>query len=815
MKLAQSIKIVVLLGMFIALQGCGDGGAETVELPPIAPPPSSNYTGPPPATADVQSFKNNVWENLRGDDRCGQCHGAAGQVPDFVRMDDVNMAYQQANAVVNLIDPGSSMMVTNVGSGHHCWLTSTQACVDILTTWISTWAGALASGGNREIDLEAPLIREVGTSKNWPADPDLFEAELYPMLQTYCSNCHSSAATIAQSPFFADNDVDTAYFAVQAKVDLDVPADSRLVVRLRDQFHNCWSQCDEDAADVQGVIETIASQIPITEVDEELFTSKALRLPDGIVASGGNRYEANQIALYEFKAGTGITAFDTSGVEPAIDLTLSGDTAWVGGWGIELRGGKAQGPTATSRKLTDLISITGEYSIEAWVVPANVTQEDSNIISYSAGPTARNFTVGQTLYNYDFFNRSTVTDANGSPALSTDDDDEDLQATLQYVVVNFDPLNGRQIYVNGQPTGDMEPGGAALADWDDIYAFVLGNEVSGDRPWLGTLRMVSIHNRVLTGEQIQQNFDVGVGEKFFLLFSVSELVGLPDSYIYFEVSRFDSYSYLFNEPTFISLTEGVVPNGIPVEGMRIGINGLEAEVGQAWSRLNTSLDAAQYDENGQLLSPQGTIIALKKGPALDEFFLTFDRIGDNLYARTPPAVIPLPVSDEVYEAPEIGIRTFDEINQTLSRVTGVSAQNAAVAQTFATVRLQLPSKTNVEGFLSAHQIGVSQMAIEYCNSLVDDVSLRSTIFPAFNFAEPANTAFDTAAERDALFDPLLARIVAMNLQTQPAPANTRAELTALAGRLTACGSSCPSDRTETTAKGLCAALVGSAVMLMH
>jgi len=29
------------------------------------------YSGPPPATADVQSFKINVWDNLKATNRCG------------------------------------------------------------------------------------------------------------------------------------------------------------------------------------------------------------------------------------------------------------------------------------------------------------------------------------------------------------------------------------------------------------------------------------------------------------------------------------------------------------------------------------------------------------------------------------------------------------------------------------------------------------------------------------------------------------------------------------------------------------------------
>ncbi len=87
-----------------------------------------------------------------------------------------------------------------------------------------------------------------------------------------------------------------------------------------------------------------------------------------------------------------------------------------------------------SRKLHDLIKGTGEYTLEAWVAPGNVAQEEARIVSYSGGVATRNFMLGQTLYSYDFFNRTSSTGQAGDPALTTSADDEDLQATLQHVV---------------------------------------------------------------------------------------------------------------------------------------------------------------------------------------------------------------------------------------------------------------------------------------------------------------------------------------------------------------------------------------------
>ena len=80
---------------------------------------------------------------------------------------------------------------------------------------------------------------------------------------------------------------------------------------------------------MQAAIQAFADTVPITQIDPALVNSKALRLVDGTVASGGNRYEAAQIALWEFKTGSGTTAYDTSGVTPSLDLTLSGEVRMV------------------------------------------------------------------------------------------------------------------------------------------------------------------------------------------------------------------------------------------------------------------------------------------------------------------------------------------------------------------------------------------------------------------------------------------------------------------------------------------------------
>ncbi|MGW8369682.1 MAG: LamG domain-containing protein, partial [Gammaproteobacteria bacterium] len=723
--------------------GCNsDSGPSTQQNPAGPQSASTGYTGPAPATADVQAFKINLYDNIRTENRCGSCHGVeGGQSPMFARSDDVNLAYAAANSVVSLVDPESSQLVGKVGGGHNCWLTSDAACAEILTTWISNWAGETAGAAGRKIELEPPAsIRDPGQSRNFPDDDGaLFGTTVYPVLSEAgrgnCGRCHSSGSAVQQSPFFAEEPagdpdaIATAYEAAKSKMNLDYPDSSRFVQRLRDESHNCWtSSCEADAAAISAAIASFAGTIQPTEVDADLITSKALTLFEGTVAAGGNRYEANQIALFEFKTGGGTMAFDTSGVDPAMNLTLSGNVAWVGGWGLSFSGGKAQATATASTKLRDQIVATGEYSIEAWVAPGNVVQENTRIVSYSGSEDDRNFNLGQTMYNYDFFNRLDSQPAdladNGEPRLSTPDEAEVLQATLQHVVVTFDAVEGRKIYVNGLLSSMPDPeGGGTLNGWDDIYAFVLGNEVSGTIPWSGVLRMVAVHNRVLNEEQILQNFQAGVGERFFLLFSVSHLINVPQSYVVFEASIFDSYAYLFREPFFISLDETVQPTGIDLEGIRIGINGEEAPVGQAFAHVDEVISSALYNsETGQQLATLGTVIPLEKGPMADEFFLTFDRLGTTVYARPAPVTPTAPSPVDLEPASAIGVRTFDEINATMATITGVSPLQVDVEGTYDLVRQSLPAVATIEAVLASHQVAVAQLAIEYCNAAVDDTA---------------------------------------------------------------------------------------------
>jgi hypothetical protein len=831
MRVLRATAISVFASAVLA--ACG-GGAATTDNPLTQAPPPGNapYTGPVARDADVLKFQQEFWSNAKTSDRCGSCHNeAVGQTPMFVRNDDVNLAYEEALTVVDTTQPALSRLVEKVGGGHNCWNEDPSSCAAIMTTWIENWIGS-SGGGGRQIILTPPASSEPGASLNFPADTAAFEATVYPVLVANCAGCHSSESATAQQPYFADPDVGTAYDAAKPKINLDTPANSRMVIRLRSEFHNCWSgDCSADAQVMENAIATFAGGISPTTVDPNLVTSKALRLVDGTLAAGGNRFEDAQIALWEFKTGNGTIAYDTSGVDPAIDLNFSGGVTWFGGWGITITDGKAQASTTASAKLFDIIQESGEFSIEAWVVPANVTQEEARIVSYSAGTTQRNFTLQQMLYDYQLQLRTTETSLNGDPALSTPSADEVLQATLQHVVATYDPINGRRIYVNGSLVTQIDPvPGGTLIDWQDTFALVLGNEASGDGLWQGTLRLAAIHRRAMTQEQVTQNFDAGVGERFFLLFDISEDIGAApeSSYILFEAAQYDTYAYLFDRPHFITL-DGSTPEGIPIRGLRVAMNGAEARVGQTYATLDDTLSASEFGELGQPLSSMGAVLPLEKGPEDDEFFLTFDVLAGNSFSRPADPTLVVTETDRP-PSPHVGLRTFDEINATYAEVTLVDPTTPAVDMTYQELRQSLPAVESLNTFLSSHQVAIAQLAIQYCDAMIGTAgnpgANLATLFPTFNW----NNGGEFSSNRDNFVNPLIDRIMGTNIGSQPVRAEVYTELASyqdptpavnadgesedrpdnLVDRLIAGGSD-----TRSIGKGVCAAMLGNAVTLVQ
>jgi len=710
-----------------------------------------------------------------------------------------------------------------------------SACAATMLVWIQNWIGA-GSSSTTSIKLIAPPVRTPGNSLQFPVDPNAagtngksFANTVYPLLSTYCVGCHTSSSATAQQPYFASSNIQEAYLAAQPKMSLSTAIanpdtapyqdQSRFYERLANESHHCWGSppdCVASSTAMHEAIRAFALGITPTQVDPSLIVSNALALTDGTIAAGGSRYESNLVAKYMFETGQGSTAYDTSGVNPEADLSLSGNVTWVGGWGINIgAGGSAQASTSASAKFGAMIQGAGEYTIETWVAPSNVTQTNAWIVSYSGSNTTRNMTLGQAAMQYQGFARSSTTSTAGMPPLITTTTGGAAQAALQHVVLTYDPVNGQKIYVNGVYTGDADPSkGGSLANWDSTFALVLGNETTGQRQWQGVIKFVAIHNRALTAAQIQQNFAAGVGQKFFLLFGVSQLTGVNQSYILFQGSQYDNYSYLFDQPKFVSLDPTAMPANLPISGMRIGVNGVLAPAGQAFTSVNATIGGSNYTAaNGQLLSPLGTVVPATLGPSNDLFFLSFDQIGTHVHAYLEPTVTVTPPAPNNTPQPDFGVSTFERFNRSLSKITGVAITDSVVNSLYQASQQSMPAGPAIDAFGSSQQTAFSQLASAYCNEMMASSQLRDAFFGSGLDASlgSLSSGFFSSAGNRSLVEQALVQNAVGNANPQVATAVTN-EVDALLQKIPSINAGATVSQSAVAA---CTAVLGSAAVTLQ
>jgi hypothetical protein len=244
--------------------------------------------------------------------------------------------------------------------------------------------------------------------------------------------------------------------------------------------------------------------------------------------------------------------------------------------------------------------------------------------------------------------------------------------------------------------------------------------------------------------------------------------------------------------------------------MRIGVNGAEPLVGQAYAMLDTAITDSTYSPTtGQELSRVGTIIGRELGPASDEFFLCFDQLGtrSNVCSEYADGIAPTPI--DVTRPSDIGVRTFDAINATFASITGVSPADTRVSATYTGVRQSLPAINDIQAFLSSHQTSIAQLALQYCNVLIDTPTARSAFFGGASFSSDLGSQTD----RDAIINPLVEKAIG-TVASQPAQSQVHTELNSLITKLCT-AEACGGARTVEVAKAACGAAIGNAATLIQ
>ena len=228
-----------------------------------------------------------------------------------------------------------------------------------------------------------------------------------------------------------------------------------------------------------------------------------------VLPSDGDRVTDHLIGLWTFDSGSGDTALDTSGYLAPLDLTIGDvDNVTWGDGTLSIDSQTLLSSSGPATKISEAIQASGELTIEAWVAPANLTQSGpARIVTLSSDPSSRNFTLGQTTDDYQVRLRTTTTGTNG--VLKTVFTSSGLAETqLSHVVYTRDSVGMASIYVDGTPVAFQTIDGT-LATWDSNFAFALGAELNGERPFLGTYDLVAIYDDALAPSEVAHNFAAG------------------------------------------------------------------------------------------------------------------------------------------------------------------------------------------------------------------------------------------------------------------------------------------------------------------
>jgi len=188
-------------------------------------------------------------------------------------------------------------------SYNHC-LGPTQTKKSGLT-FDSTTTGTTGDVGSSGTPILTPPTGGGGDPK--AVSIQAFSTTMHPITRARCINCHGSF----QTPLHAVADVTEAHDAVidGFKVNFNNIPSSRMVLKLSDESHNCWSNCAANAAEMQAAIEDWKSQVEATTgsispepAEPTLTTAESLTVmeeldPNNAMAVGDIVIEANSASL--------------------------------------------------------------------------------------------------------------------------------------------------------------------------------------------------------------------------------------------------------------------------------------------------------------------------------------------------------------------------------------------------------------------------------------------------------------------------------------------------------------------------------------
>lgn len=210
------------------------------------------------------------------------------------------------------------------------------------------------------------------------------------------------------------------------------------------------------------------------------------------------RITTGLLALFEFEEAAGVTVHD-SAAQP-IDLTI-GDSAKVE-WKphfLDLKDFTKLVSTATFDKVATACKATQALTVEAWVHPAQASQDDyGRLVTMADNDVNRNFALGS------FKDKSFWASIHGGEDLKPTFKVEDKLVHLVSTRATDGTLT---LYVDGTSIGTLA-NTKKFDDWGN-YSLVVGNVATGGKGWRGEVHLLAIYDHAFSATELAQNFAAG------------------------------------------------------------------------------------------------------------------------------------------------------------------------------------------------------------------------------------------------------------------------------------------------------------------
>jgi cytochrome c553 len=169
-----------------------------------------------------------------------------------------------------------------------------------------------------------------------------FQTTVYPLLRTHCARCHSTentAASGAQAPIHADVDVSLAHEYALTRVNFESPADSKLVVRMGIDRHNCiGGDCRAANATMLSAVTAWANAVAPTVAKTPWLTPKGAQVTEAQVIAWINADKAKvatadapfikYASLHEMQ-NAGVSANYLNAARVALSKALNSTARWA------------------------------------------------------------------------------------------------------------------------------------------------------------------------------------------------------------------------------------------------------------------------------------------------------------------------------------------------------------------------------------------------------------------------------------------------------------------------------------------------------